>query len=666
MADRTGLGVQVAPPSGPRESILIIEDDPGVAHLERLHLQRAGFTVAVAATAAEALAATRMGKVDLFVLDQNLQGGVSGLDLYEQLRGDGVNIPAILVTGLSDETTLIRAMRGGLNDFVLKTADFFDDLIQAVERVVGQEQTRRRLAESESRLAGVTLLAEAIPQIVWSARPDGFIDYVNRRWSLYTGLPAEDSHGTGWSQAVHPDDVERVAHCWGKAVATGAIYEEEFRICRGSDRAYRWFLARGELVRDDSCRVLKWFGTWTDIDDQKRTEQELQQANELAESASRSKDQFLAMLSHELRTPLTPVLLIATASRDDPATPEHLRPTFEVIRNNLELEARLIDDLLDVMRIIRGKLPYQFKVVDAHAQILRAVEICRSEAEAKSIALETILRAAEHHVVADAARLQQVLWNLIKNAVKFTPGGGAIAIRTRNGPDGLEIDVEDNGIGIDPAILPLVFNAFEQGEDTITKRFGGLGLGLAISRSIVEGHHGQIEVSSAGRDRGATFSVRFPVTDPSVEIDETPPAHAAAERAAGLVATPGGPLKTLLQGDCQVLLVEDDAMTARIMAKLLRQNGYLVTTANSVAAALGVEDDEYNFIVSDIGLPDGTGLDLMRAIKRRRDVPAIALTGYGMEGDVQKSLEAGFVAHLTKPVDFATLDSMIRKVVAKP
>ena len=657
MADNTDRGGVALPGAGRRASILIVEDDPGVARLERLQLERAGFAVTVAASADLALTAFRRGKFDLLVLDQNLQMGVSGLDLYEQLRADGVATPAILVTGLSDEATLLRAMRGGLVDFVLKTPDFGDDLVRAVERVVAQVQTRQRLVESEARLAGVTLLAEAIPQIVWSALPDGHVDYFNRRWSTYTGLPPESSLGAGWASAVHPDDLDRVASRWREAVGSGAVYEVEFRLRRGEDGAYRWFLARGELVHDEAGHVLKWFGTWTDIDDQKRTEQELKQANELAESASRSKDQFLAMLSHELRTPLTPVLLIATASRDDPTTPEHLRPTFEVIRNNLELEARLIDDLLDVMRIIRGKLPYHFEAVDAHGQIVRALEICWSEAEAKGLLLVPDLSATEFHVRADAARLQQVLWNLIKNAVKFTPTGGTITLRTRNGPDGLEIEVADTGIGIDPEVLPLIFNAFEQGEDMITKRFGGLGLGLAISRSIIEGHGGRLSVTSAGRGHGATFAIQLPVTAADDEATTVPQPTTLV--APGLTpAEPRGPV------ECQVLLVEDDAMTARVMAKLLRQNGYLVTTANSVEAALAVADAEYDLIVSDIGLPDGTGLDLIRAIKLRRDVPAIALTGYGMESDIEQSRAAGFAAHLTKPIDFAKLDQMIRHVAA--
>ncbi len=655
MAETTESGPPgpAAGPDGRRETILIIEDDPGVARLERLRLRRAGYAVACAGTAAEGLGAVRGGGVDLIVLDQNLHGGVSGLDFYERLRGDGDDTPAILVTGLSDEQTLIRAMRGGLRDFVLKTSDFLDDLAQAVDRVMTQVRTRRLLAESQAQLAGVTLLAETIPQIVWSARPDGHKEYFNRRWFEYTGLDLVESVGWNWCRAIHPDDVDRVATRWAESFGSGALYEVEYRIRRGDDAAFRWFLARGELVRDDAGRVLKWFGTCTDIDDQKRNEEGLKRANEMAEHASRAKDQFLAMLSHELRTPLTPVLLAAAAAREDPETPEHLRDTFDVIRQNLELEARLIDDLLDVMRIIRGKMPYQFEVVDAHVQIARALEICRGEAVAKGLAFTADLRASEHHVKADAARLQQVLWNLIKNAVKFTPEGGSVAIRTRSDAVAMAIEVADTGIGIESEHLAHIFNAFEQGEDAITKRFGGLGLGLAIGRSIIEGHGGRLTAASGGRGRGSTFTIDLPVAAPA-PAEEDPPSRPPAP------APRAGPEEP----DCRVLFVEDDAMTARIMAKLLRQAGYAVTTANCIADALDVPDADYDLVVSDIGLPDGTGLELMRAIRLRRDVPGIALTGFGMEEDIRRSLEAGFVAHLTKPLDFAKLDAMIRKVAA--
>ena len=257
-------------------------------------------------------------------------------------------------------------MRSGIRDFVPKTPDFLDDLSLAVDRVMAQVRTHRKLAESEARLAGVTLLAEAIPQIVWASRPDGHVEYFNTRWYDYTGLSAEESEGARWRAAIHPDDAERAVDSWADSVGSGAVLEVEYRLRGGGGGEYRWFLARAELVRDLEGRSYKWFGTCTDIDDKKRSEQELKRANELAETASRAKDQFLAMLSHELRTPLTPILLAASAAKDDPSVPEHLHPTFELIRQNLELEARLIDDLLDVMRIVRGKMPYHFEVIDAH------------------------------------------------------------------------------------------------------------------------------------------------------------------------------------------------------------------------------------------------------------------------------------------------------------
>ena len=304
------------------------------------------------------------------------------------------------------------------------------------------------------------------------------------------------------------------------------------------------------------------------------------------------------------------------------------------------------------MRIIRGKMPYHLEVVDAHALIGRAVEICRGEAAEKGLALVEEFEAIDHHVNADAARLQQVLWNLIKNAVKFTPRGGSVAIRTSNQGNLFVAEVVDTGIGIEPGHLQTIFNAFEQGEDAITRRYGGLGLGLAISRSIAEGHGGDLTVSSKGRDLGSTFTLALPTDVPSLLREADPSPTPRVEPEPEPVAR-------------RILFVEDDAMTARIMAKLLRQNGYLVTTANSVSGALEVLPENYDMVVSDIGLPDGSGLELMRSIRLRHDVPGIALTGYGMEDDVRKSREAGFTAHLTKPLDFAKLDAMIRKVSAE-
>ncbi len=650
MADRNNQAGGPGQPDRRCETILIIEDDPGVARLVMRHLDRAGYASEVVATAEAGREALRARPFDLIVLDQNLDGELSGLDLYEQLRSEGDETPAILVTGLSDEKLLIRAMRGGLRDFVPKTPDFLDDLGQAVDRVITQIRTRLRLAESESRLAGITLLAEAIPQIVWAARPDGFVEYLNLRWVDFTGRSLEQSAGRGWQEAVHPEDGGRLAELWTRSVAEGAVLETEYRLRRG-DGQFRWFLVRAELVLDLEGRPYKWFGTCTDIDDQKRAEQELKRANDLAETAGRAKDQFLAMLSHELRTPLTPVLLAASAAKDDPTVPEHLRPTFDFIRQNLELEARLIDDLLDVMRIVRGKMPYHREVIDAHDQIARAVEICRPDAQAKGLALSVDLGAARHHVDADPARFQQVIWNLTKNAIKFTPERGRVAIRTRSEGDRLAIEVEDTGIGIDPRHLPFVFNAFEQGEDAVTRKFGGLGLGLAISRSVVEGHGGRLDASSLGTDRGTTFVASWPTVPPAPAEDRVPAPH---------FDRPREPISA--EVDLHILLVEDDVMTSRVMAKLLRGNGYGVITANTVASALAVPPEDYDLVVSDIGLPDGTGLDLIRSLLLRGPIPAIALTGYGMDEDVLKSREAGFVAHLIKPLDFAKLDAMIRKV----
>jgi PAS domain S-box-containing protein len=373
-----------------------------------------------------------------------------------------------------------------------------------------------------------------------------------------------------------------------------------------------------------------------------------QRARARAEASDRAKDQFLAVLSHELRTPLTPVLGAAAMLEKDGAAPEDVRRMAAMIRRNAELEARLIDDLLDLTRVTRGKLSLQIEPVDAHAKIEHVVRACASDLEAKRLRIDFELAAAEHQVHADQARLQQVIWNLVKNAIKFSEPGGRIAIRTRNAAAGmLTLEVQDQGIGIEPELLGRLFHAFEQGSQEVTRHFGGLGLGLAISKALIEAQGGTIAAASPGKGRGATFTLRMPLAR---EVART---------------TPATPMPALSPGR-RILLVEDNEDTAALLAELLQLHGYAVKTAGSVSSALRLADSEsFDLVLSDLGLPDGTGLDLMRQLIARRPVPGVALSGYGFERDVQEAKAAGFREHLTKPVNPGRLLQVLSRVLAQ-
>ena len=365
------------------------------------------------------------------------------------------------------------------------------------------------------------------------------------------------------------------------------------------------------------------------------------------------------MLSHELRTPLTPVLATVTAMLDEPemplSDPGEVRVTLEMIRRSVELEARLIDDLLDVSRIVHGKLALDRSCVDVHELIHQTIGICRSDLNGKRMRLQVLLSASRSVVEADPARLQQVLWNLVKNAVKFTPEGGTVSIASRdvetNGAGGvplLAVEVSDSGIGIEQEALPRIFAAFEQGEGTTTRRFGGLGLGLAISQSVVEAHGGSLSAKSPGQGKGSTFTLTIPAR-PGARIDR--------DRR----TTPASPIDQPLR----ILLVEDDFNTLRVLSRLLRLRGHEVTTADNVSSARqAFEGAQFDLLVSDIGLPDGTGIELMRHIRSVRPLPGVALTGFGMDDDISRCREAGFTAHLTKPVNFQKLEAAVQQVAA--
>lgn len=365
-----------------------------------------------------------------------------------------------------------------------------------------------------------------------------------------------------------------------------------------------------------------------------------------AERQSAAKDSFLAMLSHELRTPLTPVVATVLELEGEKALPENVHESLQVIRRNVELEARLIDDLLDLTRIGKGKVHLNFEVVGAHRFLQNALEIYEGEINRKHLALRLDLSAQKDYVRADPARLQQIFWNLISNAVKFTPDNGRISISTSNNSGGeLNVEIADTGFGIEPESLPKIFEAFEQGT---RKQFGGLGLGLAITKTLVEAHQGKIAAESRGRNQGARFSLSFPTCEkPEAglvpEISAQPPERQVR----------------------RVLLVEDHEDTNRSLTRLLRRRGYRVESAVDVKSALELSAKyQFDVLVSDLGLPDGSGLDVMRRLSSERPLFGIALTGFGMEDDVRRSRESGFKHHLVKPIDLNQLDSLIQQGTA--
>ncbi len=524
--------------------------------------------------------------------------------------------------------------------------------------------TERKLAQaalsaSEERLR---FMAETMPQKIFTAKATGEVDYFNQQWMEFTGLSFEQIRDWGWTQFIHPEDLEANVQRWRHSIDTGESFQIEHRF-RRADGAWRWHLSRARPLRDAAGRVLMWIGSNTDVDDVKRSEQDAERARQQAEDASKAKDDFLAALSHELRTPLTPVLMTAAALREDERLPADAREQLGMMERNIALEARLIDDLLDLTRIAKGKLPLRPQVCEAHSLIGLAVEIVRDEAQAKSIALELDLTARRTGLLADPARFQQVIWNLLRNAVKFTPRGGRIAIHTRDAaaddePGRLCIEVTDSGIGIAPEALDKIFLPFEQAGLTGVHRFGGMGLGLAIARAIVDLHGGTIHAESAGKDRGASFVVELPgATEPpsGVTAASTQPLLAGASP---LPIQRGGP-------GLRLLLVEDHAPTLQVLARLLARAGHSVVTASSVADGLAAAAaGTFDLVISDLGLPDGTGTELMQKLRDTHGLRGIALSGYGMEEDLARSRDAGFAMHLIKPVDFNQLQRAVRELSA--
>jgi nitrogen-specific signal transduction histidine kinase/CheY-like chemotaxis protein len=399
---------------------------------------------------------------------------------------------------------------------------------------------------------------------------------------------------------------------------------------------------------------VRFIGTVRDITARKQAEAELEEAKDAAETASLAKDRFLAVLSHELRTPLAPVFTAVALLEMTPGLPPEVQEYLGMIRRNIALETRLIDDLLDLSRVISGKLRLDCRPTPLNDLVEHVLDIVGGEVQDKGLTLESTLGARPDLVNVDPERLQQVIWNLVKNATKFTPPGGTVRVLTRSAGEGrVEVEVRDTGKGISPQALPSIFDPFEQGDPAITRQYGGLGLGLSIAKAVVDRHGGTIRAASDGPGLGSSFTVALPLV--------APPAGRPEEAAAPPAAGPAGRLR--------ILLIEDHVDTARATARLLERCGYKVAWAEGAAAAVRLaESQPFDIVVSDLGLPDGSGFEVMQRLKERYGVPGIALSGFGMEGDILRGREAGFLEHLVKPVDVATLDQTIRRVarLARP
>ncbi len=373
-------------------------------------------------------------------------------------------------------------------------------------------------------------------------------------------------------------------------------------------------------------------------------------AKEEVEAASLAKDAFLAALSHELRTPLTPVLLTASELEHNQSLSPGIREQMSMMRRNIELEATLIDDLLDVTRIRHGKLTLNRSPVDLHEILIQTKEIVLHDFERKGVTMSLCAEAAAHHVNGDAARIEQVIWNLLKNAVKFSPENGTVTVTTKNDDrNRIIVEVTDKGVGIPQDQLSTIFKRFEQGHATGKHRFGGLGLGLSISKAIVFAHDGEIRAESEGAGSGATFSFILDTID-----RPDPPCQSGRDDSV--------PVERL-----SILLVEDHESTRLVISRVLSKMNHAVTDVGTLEAARSAfEAGVFDLVISDLGLPDGNGLDLMREIRAENEVPSIALSGFGMPEDVQRINEAGFTAHLVKPIKVDRLITLIRETCDSP
>ncbi|MDQ9170382.1 PAS domain-containing protein [Oxalobacteraceae bacterium R-40] len=499
--------------------------------------------------------------------------------------------------------------------------------------ITDQIHAEAALRESEAKFRTIT---DAMPQMVWSTLPDGYHDYYNQQWYLYTGVPEGSTDGEGWNGVFHPNDQAHAWKVWQHSLATGKQYEIQYRL-RHHSGEYRWTLGRALPIRDGSGKIIRWMGTCTDIHDQKLAEEALREAD-------RRKDEFLAMLAHELRNPLAPISAAAELMEVASMDPARIKETSRVISRQVRHMTGLIDDLLDVSRVTRGLVTLEKQELDVKRIVSDAVEQVRPLIESKRHHLSMELAREPAHVVGDQKRLVQVLTNLLNNAAKYTPAGGNIHLKMETTEHEVILSVKDNGIGIAPELQRHIFELFAQAERTSDRSQGGLGIGLALVRSLVELHDGSITCHSEGIGKGSSFTLHLP----RLMAQERPTSDRHEIRFTS------DPEKRL-----RILVVDDNEDAGNILGMYLEALGHEVIVERGSRRALErARIEKPEVCILDIGLPDIDGNELARRLRAQPHTAhstLIAVTGYGQEQDKMNALAAGFAHHLVKPVDTSEL-----------
>ncbi|MDD5348678.1 MAG: response regulator [Chthoniobacteraceae bacterium] len=662
-------------------SIVVVDDTLASLKLLTDTLAAEGFEVRPADSGALALASVASRPPEVILLDIRMPG-MDGFEVCRRLkaRPESREIPVLFISATTDQEERVEGLRLGAVDFIPKPFQREDLLARVgihlelarlrakLENMVTERTAELRLANerlqheldqrkwAEDAIRRQAELLDIAHDTILVCDLDGAISFWNHGAEEMYGYTRQEAVGRNAHELLQTVFPQPKAEIDAALLRDGRWEGELINTARDGRRivaATRQVLQRAK--NGGLPRVMK---ISNDITQRKQAEEKLkaakvsaERAKEAAEEASRAKDHFLAILSHELRTPLTPIMALTSAWEEDESLSGALREDLETIHRNVELEARLVDDLLDVTRIVHGKISLEKTPVDLCEIIRRVVEVCREDLRVRRIRFEVKTEGEPYPILADGTRLQQVFWNLLKNALKFTPEAGSIGIRCRRAGQNVVAEVTDSGKGIAPEDLTRIFNPFEQIERRESGAFGGLGLGLTLSKALVELHGGTIEAKSEGLGKGSAFCVTLPLA-----AEAAPSAPSSAPP-----ATPGG------QRGLRILLVEDHEDTARILARLLTRYGHEVRTAGDFQEALAMTGQwAFDLLISDLGLPDGNGRDLMRHLRSiRPDIPGIAISGFGTDEDIRQSQAAGFEEHLIKPLNTAALCAVIQRIASK-